>query len=117
MSDNYVKPENIINCEGKEDFAKYGKSDLVLLYFWSPEEETSLETREEIDQLARENENMLILCFSMKSIKNVVFAKSIRVTRTPLIYFMKNGSPKTALFGKQNKKSILATAKKYISKK
>lgn len=111
----YKQPENIINCIGQEDFAKYGKTDLVVMLFWSPEDQTSLELRSELDLLAIEHPEILCLCFSVKEIKNVVFAKKLRITRTPLVYFMKNGSPKTALFGKQTKDSIYNTAKKYIS--
>ncbi len=110
----YIQPENIINCVGKEDFAKYGKTNLVVMLFWSPEEQTSIDLRSELDKLAIEHPEILCLCFSVKEIKNVLFAKQLRISRTPLVYFMKNGSPKTALFGKQTKDSIYNTAKKYI---
>jgi len=102
---------------GKMGFAQNGKCKLGLLFFYSEEDSTSENNIKEIIKAMENYPEATLLKFSMSHIENVVFAKALRVTKTPILFLMKNNSPKGALFGTLSQSSIENLIKKNTVKK
>jgi len=105
----YIEIEN-----GKEGFAKYGKSEKVIAFIHNDE----LNSKKQIEELKQiEEENLIILDFNVKHKENLIFAKSLRVTALPTMFFLKKGSPKSAIVGLREKEVIIKKIKTVFKNK
>ena len=102
--------------EGQKSFMKYGKEEKLIVFFHN-EESKSIETKKILEDLYNENESVSVLMFNVKEPKNLVFSKMLRVTSVPIAFFMRNGSPKNAVYGTLTKEILTREINKLNSKK